>query len=344
MYKVGVFPGKFFPPHRGHLNSIINAATRCEKLYVVISDNSNFIERECKLHGLRPMPLKTRAKWLSIELQNFDHIKVLMLDETGMPEYPDGWDMWAAKLFEVVPEPFEVIFGGEPEYMESHSHNFPGIKYELFDYQREKYPVSATVIRQNPLQYWDYILGSARANFAKRVLVTGTESCGKTTITKYLGKIYHTSWVEEVGRYYSQQYLGGNEDVFSVRDFECIAFKQYLADEKGLKTCNKVAFFDTDAVITQYYLDAYLGESSPNIEKFIDPAKYDLVLMFTPDVKWVPDGQRFLSDDALRWQLHDKLKHMYLDYGFSSSQLIEITGNYNQRLSAVTSIVDELIR
>lgn len=342
MYKVGVFPGKFFPPHRGHLNSIINAATQCELLYVVVSDNPTTTKRVCEEFNIRPMDIKTRTKWLSIELQNFDHIKVIMLDETGIPEYPYGWDLWSKRLFEVVPEKFDVIFGGEPEYMEQHSHNFPNIKYEVYDYQREKYPISATIIRDNPLNNWDYILGSARGHFAKRVLITGTESCGKTTITKYLGKIYHTSWTEEEGRYYSNKYLGGNEDVFTVKDFDCISYLQYIADEKALKTCNKIVFFDTDAVVTQYYLEMYLKEYSANIETFVNPNKYDVVLMFTPDVKWIDDGQRFLSEQKLRWELHNKLKTMYVDRGFKN-KIIEINGSYNDRLNKAIKIVDDIL-
>jgi len=38
MYNTGVVPGKFFPPHRGHLNQIISAATQCNKVYVVVSE------------------------------------------------------------------------------------------------------------------------------------------------------------------------------------------------------------------------------------------------------------------------------------------------------------------
>jgi len=344
MYKVGVFPGKFFPPHRGHLNSIINAATQCEKLYVVVSNNPKAIERACKESKIRLMDLKLRTRWMSVELQSFDHIKVIMFDEDGIPEYPAGWELWSEKLLEVVPEKFDVIFGGETKYAEQYNIKFPDVKYELFDYGREKYPISATMIRSNPLKYWDYILGVAREHFAKRVLITGTESCGKTTITRYLGKIYCTSWAEDEGRYYSDRYLGGNEEVFTVRDFEGIAHKQYLADEKALKACNRVVFFDTDAIVTQYYLGQYLNNAySDYIERFVDRNKYDVVLMFTPDVKWVDDGQRFLSGDELRWKLHDKLKNMYIDRGFGE-KIIEIKGNYNQRLNQAISIIDNLLK
>ena len=116
MYNVGVFPGKFFPPHRGHLNSIIQAATRCNKLYVVVSDNMDIANEVCKKAVLPPMPLNLRALWISLELQDIEHIEVIVLDETGIPPYPEGTKEWTALLKEGVPEEFGAIFGGELEY------------------------------------------------------------------------------------------------------------------------------------------------------------------------------------------------------------------------------------
>ncbi|MDX1392527.1 MAG: adenylyltransferase/cytidyltransferase family protein, partial [Rheinheimera sp.] len=31
--KTGVFPGKFLPPHRGHITAILRAHALCDKLY-----------------------------------------------------------------------------------------------------------------------------------------------------------------------------------------------------------------------------------------------------------------------------------------------------------------------
>ena len=346
MYRVGVFPGKFAPPHRGHINAIIHAGTQCEKLYVVVSHNGR-LEAELYEGGkIKPISLKDKARWLSIELSDLEHIKVVMLDEdaSGIPAVPYGWEAWSRKLNEVVGEPFDAIFGGEERYAEEgYTKYFPEVKYELYDSGRTAYPVSAAAIRNDPYKYWEYILGSARPYFAKRVLITGTESCGKTTLTKMLAKVLFTSWAQEEGRYYSARNMGGNELVFNESDFFEICLEQRRAEDLALRTANKIAFFDTDAVVTQYYCELYLGKKNQAIETMVDPNRYDVVLMLAPDVKWVPDGLRFKGEDKARAQLHEKLKAMYIERGFGD-KIVEIGGNYSDRLNRALDIANQLIK
>lgn len=342
MYNVGVFPGKFFPPHRGHLNSIIQSATKVNLLYVVVSDNMEIAGEICKRSKLPPMSLELRAKWLSIELQNIDHIKVITLDETGIPPYPEGTRPWSKRLKKTVPEKFDVIFGGDAEYQHTYMQNFPNVVYDVYDRKRNRYPISATGIRTNYLEHWDYILGSAREFFARRVLITGTESCGKTTIVKYLAKIFHTSWSEEEGRHYPDKYLGGNDKLLATEDFFRIAFEQQLIDERTLRTANRIAFFDTDAVVTQFYCKMYTGKNNEDIERFVDPSKYDVVLMLTPDVGWIADGMRWKSEQKERIELHRELEDMYVARGFK--RIIAIDSNsYNGRLVEAMRISDKLL-
>lgn len=343
MYKIGVVPGKFFPPHRGHIYQIIRAATLCKKLYVVVSDNEDTALDKCRKDSLPYIPIKTRALWMSLELQDISHIKVITLDETGIPGYPDGSEQWCKMLRDGIPEEFDVIFGGEEEYEHTYMKHMPGVKYNVFDYARSRYHISGTEIRSNYLEHWDYILGPARSLFARRILVAGTESCGKTSLVKYLGKIFHTSWAEEYGRYYSRDCLGGNEDLFSIEDFEKIAIKQREWDEQALRTANRITFFDSDAVITQYYCELYLGHPNPKLESYVDPQKYDIVLLLAPTVKWVPDGLRFLGGQEERERLHKKLLYMYYDRGFKD-KIVEIRQPYyDERLQSAISISDMLL-
>lgn len=345
MYKpnVGVVPGKFFPPHRGHLYQIIQAATQCNKVYVVVSDNEDLALDKCRHDKLPFITLKTRALWLSLELQSIEHIKVVMLDETGVPAYPDGSVQWCKMLTDLIPEKIDVIFGGEVEYKHTYMKHLPDIEYSVFDYQRSRYPVSGTDVRLDYLKHWDYILGPARPFFARRVLITGTESCGKTTLTKYLAKIFHTSWSEEYGRYYSADHLGGNEDLFTLADFEKIAWVQHNQDEEALRGANRIVFFDSDAVVTQYYCELYTGQLNPRLEAFVDPQKYDVVLLLAPTVPWMDDGLRFKDAQEDRERLHKKLYYMYCDRGFKD-KIVEIDyPDYKTRLSEAIGIGDALI-
>ena len=341
MYKTGVFAGKFLPPHRGHLSQIINSATQCEKLYVVVSDNKNSTANICEKAKLPLMSTDLRIKWLSQELQGFNHIKVVLLDETDIPEYPWGWNYWVGDLKTLVNDKIDVVFSGDSGYEAGYKIYLPEAEFKLFDYKRERYPVSATLIRENPFEYWDYILGSARPFFAKKVLITGTESCGKTTTTKYLAKIFYTSWSEEIGRNYATRFLGGNESIYTPEDFGRIAYLQYECDMDALRKANKIVFYDTDAVVTQYYAELYLGRRVDMVDKFIDPSRYDIVIAFAPSVPWVDDGMRFNGEQNRREELDGKLLRMYEEYGFKN--VIRLSGDYNSRLESCISLANKTI-
>lgn len=340
--KVGVYFGKFIPPHRGHLTAIINAATRCQKLYVVVSDNKERTKRICEESGIKNIPVQLRIQWLSQELQDLNHIKVVALDETHIPEYPNGWTEWAVLIKEAVNEDINVFFCGEEEYCPKLKEHFPKADIILFDPERNTYNISATTIRENPQKHWDHILGPARPFFAKKVLIAGSESCGKTTMVKYLAKLYNTSWSEEVGRYYAEKFLGGNETIFTDEDFGRIAHQQIEQDYAALRSTNKVCFFDTDATVTQYYSILYMGHKNNEVEACVNPDKYDIVILLKPDVEWVDDGQRLNGDQAKREELHNRLKYMYIERGFKN--IVEVGGNYNDRLLQITTLVDNLLK
>ena len=327
--KIGVYFLKGLPPHRGHLSAILNAATSCQKLYVVLSHHKSMEEDLCKEAGIKPIPIALRKQWLSQEVLDMPHIKVVVLDESDLPQYPLGWKAWTDRMKETIGEEINEFFVGEQEYAEELPKYFPNAHVTIFDPQRTYFHISATMIRQNPLKHWDYILGSARPYFAKKVLIAGTESCGKTTLTKSLAKIYHTSWSEEVGRYYAERWLGGDENYFTDEDFTRIAHQQVEQDYQALRGANRVCFFDTDATATQYFSELYMGHSNPVVEQYIDGSKYDVVFLLKPDVTWVDDGMRLNGEQEKRVALHEKLKNKYLQHGFN---VIEVGGSYNDRL------------
>ena len=342
MYQTGVYFGRFLPPHRGHLYQIIDASTKCQNLIVVISDNAEQTRRLCAEDGLPDISYRLRKQWFSQQVQDMPHIQVRVLDESDIPVYPEGWQEWSKRMREVVCAPIDAFFVGDLRYSDTLASYFPEAKVELFDPSRTRYPISATEIRKNILGNWHYILGAARPFFAKKVLIAGTESCGKTTLTKCLAKLYNTSWSEEVGRYYARDYLGNDETIYTDEDFGRIAHIQYEQDYHALRSANKVCFFDTDATYTDYFSELYMGHRNELVEKYIDHTRYDRLFYLMPDVRWVADGQRLNGDEDRRRILNDRLLQMYRDYGFGDKITI-ISGDYNARLHKAIQLVDDLL-
>ncbi|MDY5912071.1 MAG: multifunctional transcriptional regulator/nicotinamide-nucleotide adenylyltransferase/ribosylnicotinamide kinase NadR [Inconstantimicrobium porci] len=340
--KVGVCYGKFLPPHRGHLYTILEAATNVQKLYVVVSDNSNKIDKLCKEDGIDVIPVALRLQWLAQQFQDMDHIKVVVLDENNMGDDENSWNVWADRLKDVVKEHIDVFYCRDLDDSRRIKHCFKNTKVNLVDRNDTIFNVNSSEIRKSPFKYWDYILGPARPYFTKKVLITGTESSGKTTLTKSLAKIFNTSWSEEEGRYYAEKFLGGDENYFTDEDFIRMTHLQVEQDYDAMRNANKICFFDTDATATQYYSRLYMGHENKIVESYINPDKYDLVLLLKPDVEWVADGQRLNGNQEKRERLYLNLKQMYVERGFKN--IIEISGDYNTRLNTAILKSMELIR
>jgi HTH-type transcriptional repressor of NAD biosynthesis genes len=290
----------------------------------------------CK--NTKRMSLELRLRWVAQEFSEMDHIKVVGLDETYIPVFPNGWGQWADLVRANVPVAFDVIFGNEPSYMEGHNLHFPNVDYIILDSERVDMPISGTMVRENPLKHWEFLSGASRSFFCKKILISGTESCGKTTIVKALAKMFYSSYSLEVGRYYAERYLGSCEEAFSQEDFERIVMLQEEQDELARKTANKVSIHDTDALITNFYLEQYLDVTSTFIELFSQRQNYDLIILLKPDVKWVADGQRWLSDQAVREANHEVIKKMYQAYK-PGTKIVEIGGNYHERLNAAYDLI-----
>jgi HTH-type transcriptional repressor of NAD biosynthesis genes len=245
---------------------------------------------------------------------------------------------------ETVNKNIDIVFGGEIAYKEGHKKYFPEAEYVILDPERTKWNISGTEIRKNPYLHWDYIVGSARPFFSKRVLITGPESCGKTTLTKKLAKIFYTSWSEEVGRVYQETKLGGNGSLFELDDFDEIAQLQDEQDKLALAKASKVCFFDTDAVITLYYSDFFMKAIAPKIKSFVNPQKYDLVIALKPSVPWVDDGTRYTGEQKVRDEQFVKIIKLYQQFGFDINNFVIVdSSNYYDRLELCIAEVQKLI-
>lgn len=175
--------------------------------------------------------------------------------------------------------------------------------------------------------------------FVKKVVVVGTESCGKSILVRNLATLYNTSFVEEYGRVFYNQ-IGDGEAVTIEDDYPQIAFEHKNRENEQLKHANKVLFIDTEAIVTQYFSIAYLCKRQPILDEVAKLQNYDLWLFLEPDVKWVDDGTRSFGQPDVREKNNAILKGLLHEHGILYKA---ISGNYQERLNKAIRLVDGLL-
>ena len=162
-YGIGVFPGKFCPPHTAHLNPIILGASDCHLLYVVVADSSERTKERCEKAGLPYMDLKTRAEWMINATADIPNVIVRIMSEDGLLDYPDGSEEWNRNLRAVIGQHIDVLYGGDEYYRETYAAHQPGSIYICYD--RMVNPISSTMIRNNFGKFRHFILPEAKEFF-----------------------------------------------------------------------------------------------------------------------------------------------------------------------------------
>lgn len=340
---VGVLTGKFAPLHAGQIFMISQAATQVQKLYVILSFDQKFIDKQPE-YLKEKLTLNKRLLWLKRTFQNMPHIEVLYVDETNVPSYPNGVKPWCQmvknSLHERGVNKIDKWFSSEPEYTWWIEENF-NCENVIIDADRKQFPISATMIRENPYQHWQYLPSIVRKEFLLKVVLIGQESSAKSTLTRTLAKVFNTSWVEEYGRTFCEVDMCGDESLLSFDDYGLIASNRYYQEKEAERTSNKVLFLDTNAFITQYYCILYEGKPHPLVDAYIQQEKYDLILHMEADVPWVDDGLRINSDRTKTTELFEK---MILQYGISEyNSYYRIKGTYQERLTKAMQIVQETL-
>jgi HTH-type transcriptional repressor of NAD biosynthesis genes len=336
----GFIVGKFAPLTTGHINFINQASTKCDKLLVLLSYDSRWLDKLTP-YMAKKLTLKNRLRWLKETYHNFDHIIIDYVDESNIPEYPNGWKEYTRLVNEKLEKHFgeptsDFVYSSETAYHDGFSENFPTVQHVLVDPDRDSFPISATMVRGDLFKHWDYLPSSVRKEFVYKVCVIGTESTGKTTLVKYLAKMFATSWVEEYGRKFCEQELFGDETLLEYEDYATIAFRHKEDEERSARTANRVLFSDTNAFITGFYQYMYEGEIDPIVEGMISREEYDLVLYLDNDVPWVDDGLRIHGSPELRKKTKNTLDFLIERYNIDH---VRITGSYEERLNKAYNLV-----
>lgn len=336
-YKRGLVLGKFMPVHNGHLHLINEARKECEKVYVMVCS----IESE-------PIDGRLRFNWVRNIFILDEDVEVIHCEDEN-PQYDhecasksEFYAYWTKSVYDRIDE-LDAVFTSEDygddfaEYLE--------VEHVLVDKERKTYPVSATMIRENPYDHWGHIPMEVRPYFTKKVCLVGPESVGKSTLSEKLAKYFNTNYVEEYGRYYTENKVPTGE--LDIMDFGVIATNQLtnIAESDKDPKANQVVFIDTDCITTYMFSKIYLDnipedEITEIFQHYIDVQKHliDFYILLDVDVPWVQDGTREL--ESVRQEHFHNLKE---ELDKQEVPYIVISGDYSERFEKSVEKVKELL-
>lgn len=324
MVKAFVF-GKFMPFHKGHEAMINFALTKCDFLTVLVccSDKEN-------------IPATTRQKWIekSFETENKIEIKSYNYSESELPNTSvssqEVSKIWSAKFKEFFPD-YDLVITSE-EYG-NYVASFMKIEHIPFDIPKQLFPVSATAVRNDIFTNWKFLSDSVKPDFAIKVVVLGTESTGKTTLTERLAKHFNCSSVKEAGRD-----LVANSNSFEFDDLRLVASEHAKRIDKAVLEQSPLIIIDTDIHITKSYASFIFDKTLEVESKIYNSNKADIYLYLNNDVEYVQDGTRLSESDRNLLDIsHRQILQQH------NIDITEITGYWEQRFDKAVTTIKQLI-
>lgn len=331
-YRIGMYGGSFNPLHLGHVNCIIQAANMCEKLYIVLSVGYKRDE----------IDMKVRYRWLYQLTKHIGNVEIFTIEDdadTKEKYTNDYWQKDAEYVKTRIGEKIDIVFCGS-DYDKNSFWNICYPESEFYVFERNE--ISSTKIRNNPYKCWEYLPNIVKPYYVKKVLLIGGESTGKSTLTINLANYYNTNYIEEAGREISEK--SGTDTLMLTEDFVEILLQHKLNEMKAIESSNKLLFIDTDALITLFFMEFLEDEGIENNKALADAIdsinKYDLILFFEPDVKFVRDGGRSEVIENNRCFYSEKIKELFREH---NKNFVSISGDYQERYIKAINEIDKLI-
>ena len=363
--KVGVVFGSFAPLHQGHLDCIMRAKKENDGGCIVIV---------CGFPGDKGgdmMPLKRRYRYVREFFADDDLVAVYAIDdsEIGAKPYPDGWEQWLGEFFKIwqkaVEPDFDVSifrdpypkrhwYAGDPNYVSDLIER--GEEATLLDRVADN-PICATMIRQNPIKHWDKITAPFRRLFSHNILICGTASEGKSTLTTDLGKYFNAPYSYEYAREYMKESCVIDWELDGT-DYMAFLEGQYNLNRKLINSPGNhgIFFADSDSMVTRMYAEYYAKDptcalTEEEFEKLAVTAdaitakcRWDKIFLIAPHGVFVDDHERYMAHSGMkeRMELYEILVKNLKESG-NWDKVVVLNGNYYENFMTVVKYVREVM-
>jgi len=374
--KIGITFGGYCPMHQGHLDLIMQAKKENDICYVVVCGYDN--EPRADEIGLT---LNRRFTLVKQMFKDDEQIIVLQVNDTKLgideSQSESNWDIWLNCVQDQI-EKMEnsnrfvanyideyIWYVGEESYVKSlekrkynpgEMNTFPCIDKVVY-VDRGINPISATMIRENPIKYWNKIAWPFRQFFSTNILITGTASEGKSTLTRDIATYFGLPYSEEYGRTYMEYYAKSDRDL-TVTDFQEFLIEQRRDTQKKIASPGNcgIVISDTDNLVTLMYAKAYVEDNNIdlteedyntleqlawNIKRGI---QWDKIFLLPPKNNFVDDGCRYMEQSSIeeRTKNYNRLVELLKEFGWWDKVEI-IDGNFFDNFKTVKKYIESKI-
>ena len=371
--KVGICFGGYCPMHQGHLDVIMRAKKENDVCFVVVCGYDNE-PRSWEIN----LNLDERHNLINNFFCNDEQIVVLKINDTelGIDESMSdhNWTVWQNKVK-------EFIFGNvhwrgpyikyqkideitsditwyvaEPFYKTSiERNNVMNGKVILID---KLNPVSGTLIRNNPIKYWNKISKPFKPYLCKNILILGTASEGKSTLVRDISNYFDIPHAWEYGRGYMEDRDMQDTDL-TVDDFkEFLKGQISICNNFRTQSKNGIFISDTDNCVTLMYAKAYSSNTEMQINEddykvLYNEAKrlhknskfkWNHIFVFPPSKNFVNDGSRYMGQASMeeRNKNFEILQKLIQEF-YPDVSKTYLNGSFLQNFNEVKNYINSLI-
>jgi NadR type nicotinamide-nucleotide adenylyltransferase len=327
-YRHGLVLGKFWPLHAGHSHLIESALAQCDRVTVQLLANT-----------AEDIPIEVRAAWIR-EVHPNAHL-VSAYDDTPVDfDDPTIWDQHMLVIKVLLDAPVDAVFTSD-EYGAELARRLHASWVQIDPGRREN-AISGTAVRANPEAFWTRLSPCVRAYYVRRVVVTGAESTGTTTLAQALAAHFNCPWVPEYGREWSETRPEGPFAPWRTEEFVTIAQAQIAHEEIAARqTPNRWLVCDTDALATTLWHERYMGHASSEVEHIADAHREPFARILTgDDIPFVQDGLR--DGEHLRHAMQQRFRDVLSDPQRQGAPWIEVSGSVERRLETALAFLRTL--
>lgn len=244
--------GKFLPPHAGH-EYLVGVAHQLAETTTILA----------RVRPDDPIAPELRLAWLRELFGARVGARIAALDgsdPTAPVDAPAFWLTWRDHVIASLarlPEAAKVDLVVSSDREAWRLAELLGARHVLVDPDRMVIPISSTAIRRDPLAAWPYLPPPVRAHYARRVVLLGPESSGKSTFGRALAAALDTVYVPEQARLFAERCGGQLREI----DLPAIADLQAATEDAAARRANRFVIADTDALSLRLWAERLFGRA-----------------------------------------------------------------------------------